>query len=144
MADQNELPSIVTFSEDVATQKAPDPLPAQSYPAEIVNAVIKLSKSGNRYVEVQVKVDPSAYPADFVDGNPDGTSLFYRRVTVEDTPASRYRLGQFTMKCGLPKIGRELNVTDWMGRPVRVDVKHERGQDGLLYAVADSLTSINV
>lgn len=139
MADQNELPSVVEFSEDVATQKQPDPLPKGTYPAEITSAVVKLSKAGNKYAEIGCKIDANNYPPDWTEGDPDGLVLYYRRVTLEDNPASRFRLKEFVKNAGLPAIGRELNIMDWLGRNVRVDVEPERGQDGLNYATIKTI-----
>ena len=139
--NENVLPSVFSFSEDVSGADAPIPLPAGKYNGEIAAVEAKVSKSGNTYADITVKIEASAYPVDWAEGeeNPDGLALHYRRVTIEDTKASRFRLRRFTEKAGLPAVGRDLDLNNWIGHTVKVLTKIEKGQDGLDYAVVDEL-----
>lgn len=142
MVAENEsaLPSVYDFSEDVSNAEQPNPLPDGRYLAEVVAVEAKVSKSGNKYVDLQVKIDPAAYPVDWAEASefPEGVVLHYRRVTLEDTKQSRFRLRRFTEKAGFPPIGKTLDLNDWLGRNVKAEVKGEKGPDGLVYAgVAD-------
>jgi len=143
MATENEnaLPSVFEFSEDVANADQPNPLPAGKYPSEIVAVEAKLSKTGNRYADITVKIDAESFPVDWPEAaeNPDGLALHFRRVTLEDTKAARFRLRRFAEKAGLPPIGKSLDLNDWIGRNVKALTKVEKGQDGLDYAVVDDL-----
>jgi len=143
MATENEnaLPSVLDFSTDVSGAEQPTPLPSGKYNAEIVAVEPKLSKSGNRYADITIKISADSFPVDWIEGidNPDGLALHYRRVTLEDTKASRFRLRRFVERAGLPAVGKSLDLNDWIGRNVKALTKVERGMDGLDYAVVDDL-----
>ena len=68
-----ELPSIVEFSSDLSKAEAPEPLPVGEYEANITTAEIKTSQKGTRYAEIRWNVSPDQYPADYGDGNPNGS-----------------------------------------------------------------------
>lgn len=140
---ENALPTVFSFSEDIGSAKQPEPLPNGKYRASIASVEAKTSQAGNTYADIVVRVEPHAFPADWSEGGnyPEGLALHYRRVTLEDTPQSRFRLRRFVETCNLPKIGRELDLTNWIGRDVIVETKVERGQDGLLYATASALSA---
>ena len=111
-----ELPSIIEFSEDVSTAEAPAGLPARHYPATIKSAIARVSQnSGNTYMEVMFYIDPSEYPADYdASLKPDGVTIAYRRVLLEDTPAARYRLRRFCEAVGVVP-GRKLDLNEFIG-----------------------------
>ena len=128
MANQ---PSIIEFSEDVASAVAPEPLPAGDYVASIKHAEVRVSNnSGNKYLSLQCYIEPSQYPADYTDGNPDGTVLSYNRVVLEDTPANRWRLKKLMEALGL-QPSRQLDVTAFIGLGCIVTVKNSmyEGED---------------
>lgn len=137
----NTMPTVFEFSEDIANAVQPEPLPNGVYRGTITSAESKTSQAGNTYADVVIAISPAAFPADWTEGSmyPEGISLHYRRVTLEDTPQARFRLRRFVETAGLPKIGRRLDLTDWIGRDVKVETKVERGQDGLMYATAQSV-----
>ena len=99
--------TILAFSEDITNAPPPVPLPVGPYPAEIIGAQKRMSSTGNEYVQIGMRINPEAYPADFTDGDPDGTTLFYNRLLVDDTPANRHRWRVFMEKCGGP-LGRNI------------------------------------
>jgi len=115
--------SILSFSEDISKAEAPPVLPAGEYTAEIRSVERKTSQnSGNNYLAIQFYVPSDQYPADYVDGDPDGMSMTYNRLVVEDDAKSRHRVRKFCEAIGA-KMGRELNVADWVGLTATVSVK---------------------
>lgn len=112
------------FSSDLNDAEAPSPLPVGSYPAEIIGAAFKVSQtSGNTYVAIQFKISPEDYPADYIDGDPDGTTLTYNRLIMEDTKLAKYRVKMFLQAVG-GKLGRSFDPTDVLGLTGSVLVAH--------------------
>lgn len=122
----SEVKSIVEFSEDVATQEAPVPLPVGDYPAEIRGAEVKTSaSSGKEYGSVQFFIAPESYPADFTEGDPDGMVLTFNRVSVQDTPAGRHRLRKFIEAIGAKPVKTKLDMNEWVGLTATVTIVHD-------------------
>lgn len=119
------LPSVMEFSEDVTTAEAPEPLPAGEYTAEIRQVEMKTSAAGTTYAAVSFFIPADQYPADYTDGNPDGTILVYRRVRYEDSPRGRYQTRKFCEAIGAP-MGRVINAMDWIGLTAVVVIDHEQ------------------
>ena len=119
-----ELPSIVEFSSDLSKAEAPEPLPVGEYEANITAAEIKTSQKGTRYAEIRWNVSPDQYPADYGDGNPNGSTLIYRRVSLEDIPQARWGTRQFIDAIGAP-LGKKVDVNEWVGMDAVVEVDHE-------------------
>lgn len=119
------MPSIYTFSEDINNAEAPKPLPQGSYRAVIKSAAAHTPKSGSekKSAKVQFFIDSAQYPADYTDGNPDGTLLDYY-VSMEDNPMSRYILKSFCAAIGAP-MSRSIDVSQWIGMEATVKVVHE-------------------
>jgi hypothetical protein len=127
MADNNSggLPSVVEFDEDIGNAEAPVPLPVGDYQAEIRGATRKLSaNSGNEYAAVQFFIPADQYPADYTEGEPDGTILTFNRVSLQNTPASRHRLRKFLEAIGAP-TGKKIDLNEWIGRTAFVSVQHD-------------------
>jgi hypothetical protein len=120
----SEQSSIIEFSEDIANAEAPVPLPKGDYPAEIRAAVRKTSAAGNDYGSVTFFIAPEAYPADYSEGDPDGLTLIYNRVSLADTPAGRHRARKFIEAIGAPG-GKSIDMNDWVGRTATVTVDHD-------------------
>lgn len=117
--------SIFQFSQDLNDATPPPPLPVGPYPAEIVSAVTRVSAtSGNEYASITFRVNPDAYPADFTDGNPDGTELLYNRLAWEDTPQARWRWRQFMERVGGP-LSRTVDLNSLIGLHATIDVSHQ-------------------
>lgn len=120
MSDQS---SILEFSEDISTAEAPVPLPEGDYTAEIRAAVRKTSPTtGNDYVAVTFYIPSEQYPADYTDGDPDGMTFNYNRVSMADTVPGRYRLKKFIDSIGA-KGGKSIDLNDWVGLTATVHVK---------------------
>lgn len=120
----SEETSIIQFTEDPANQEQPEPLPAGKYEGEIREATANVSSKGTRYAAVSFFVSPDQYPADFTEGNPDGMTLVYRRVPLEDNPMSRYQLKKFLKAIQAPG-GREIDLNEWVGLRAQLEVTHE-------------------
>lgn len=123
MADTNDLPPVLGFSQDIADAKPPAPLPVGSYRAIVKNAVNRLSQKQKRMMVLEMWVSPDQYPADYTDGNPDGTMLSYF-VPAEDTPQGRWNVKKACEVFGVP-MSRDIPVTEFMSREVMIKVTHE-------------------
>lgn len=141
MADTEHMDSIIEFSADISEAEAPVPLPATAYRASIVGVEAKTSQtSGKRYASVKILIPVNEYPADYpVENAPEGTTLTYNMVSLEDTPPARYRLRKFVEAIGAPG-GKRIDLTEWMHREISVSLKHEIF-DGINRAVVDRIES---
>lgn len=138
MADN--LPSVIEFDEDISQAEAPIPLPVGDYPAEIRGATRKTSQtSGKEYAATQFFISPDSYPADFTEGEPDGSILTFNRVSLENTPASRYRLRKFLEAIGAP-AGSKIDLNDWVGRTATVTIAHDE-YEGVNRAVISKVSA---
>jgi len=127
----SEIESIVEFSEDIDSAEAVPPLPESDYPFEIKSAVKKISQKGTAYAELGCYIAPESYPADYTDGEPDGTMLYFRRLSLEDSPASRHRIRKFCESIGVKAPKNKLDLNEWIGATGIATVKHEsyEGED---------------
>jgi len=120
--------SILEFSQDISDAQPPPPLPVGPYPAEIVGVQTRVSATtGNEYVQVTFRVNSDSYPADFTEGDPDGTVLMYNRLTTEDTPTMRYRWRKFLENVGGPR-GRKLDLGALVGLRGPIDIAHQENE----------------
>jgi len=116
--------SIMEFSTSLADAEAPPPIPVGEYPARVVKAEIKVSKSsGNRYLALMLRIEPESYPADFENGNPEGETFSYNRMVLVDAPRERYRLRKFNEALGAPN-GSKIDANDYMDLVAMVGVAH--------------------
>lgn len=124
MADE-ELMTIVEFSEDIADAEAPEPLPVGEYPATIRAAEIKVSQKGTRYAAVTFHIAPEEFPADFpTDIAPDGKTIIFRRVSMEDNQQARFGLRRFCESIGAP-MSKKIDVNEWVGLDAKVQIDHD-------------------
>lgn len=121
----SEVDSIINFGTSVEDAEAPAPLPKNRYTATIRRATAKMSQNNTKYAELLFHIGPDQYPADYTEGNPEGTSIAYRRVGLEDNPQARWRLKNFCLAIGAPIPSTTLNVADWVGLTADVEVGHE-------------------
>lgn len=120
-----ESDSIISFSSSVAEETAPLPLPKGRYIGTIRQVTVKNSQRNTRYAEVLFFIGPDQYPADYTDGNPDGLTIAYRRVSLEDNKVARWRLRMFCQSIGAAAPQRELNVSDWVSKVASIQVDHD-------------------
>lgn len=112
----SELGSIIDYGEDLANAEAPKALPAGDYPATVIAAEIGTSKtSGKERVDVQLRISPEDFPADYEDADsfPDG-KVVHMYVSTENTKAARFRMRKFVEALG-GKLGKKLDVNTWIG-----------------------------
>ncbi len=119
-----ELSSIVEFSSDLSKAEAPDPLPVGEYEAVIRAAEVKMSQRETRYGAVTFNISADQYPADYTDGGPDGATIIYRRVGLEDNPQARYGTRRFCEAIGAP-LSKKIDVAEWLGMEAIVEIVHE-------------------
>lgn len=124
----SDIPSIVRYSKPLNEAEAPKPLPKGKYKGVIRQATAKQSSRGTLYAEVMFFIGPDQYPADYTDGNPDGVTIAYRRVSLEDNPTARWSTRQFCEAIGAP-LGGEINLDEWQHREAQVEVDHETYED---------------
>ncbi|CAB4163250.1 hypothetical protein UFOVP810_9 [uncultured Caudovirales phage] len=120
----SELPTVYEFSTNVADAKPPQPLPTGEYRATVRGIEPAVSKSsGNQMAVISYFVSPDQYPADYVDGNPEGTtSNFY--LSLVDNPRNIWLLKQMCEMHGVV-ASKRINLTEFMGQDVVVSVSHE-------------------
>jgi hypothetical protein len=117
--------TILRFSQDITNAEAPPPLPARAYRAEIIGAFIRAAQtSGIPYLNLQWRVPVEAYPADYPDGDPDGTILYYNRLQATDTPVNRHRWRVLMEKIGGP-LGMEIDCNSLIGLWGNIEVVHQ-------------------
>jgi len=126
MIDDNEgLPSILSFSEDIADAEAPEPLPVGEYVGQIIATEVRMSQRDTKYVAVTFSIAPDEYPADYDMANaPDGKQVVYRRVSAEDDRQSRFRMRQFCEAIGAA-MSKQINPQDWLGLEARLTIEHD-------------------
>lgn len=118
------LPTVYEFQSNIGEAEAPSPLPVGEYRATVLSVEAKLSKASQQpMADVSYKISADQYPADFTDGDPDGTTLHYYQ-SLADNPRSRYRLRKFCEMHGVVPSNR-VNLIDFMGTEVIVRVEHE-------------------
>jgi len=129
MADNNTLPSLVEFSENIADAEAPEPLPAGEYRGTIQSCEVKLSQKGTKYGSARILIPADQFPADFdASQYPDGMTLSYNLIGLEDNRIARYRLRQWCEAIGAPAT-KQIDVNDWVGLDAnfRLDVETYEG-----------------
>lgn len=124
MSDESDIPSFVEYADDVANAKAPAPLPVGKYHASIVEVKPTVSTAkGTKYAATTFLISPEQYPADYVDGAPDGTKIIYRRVSLEANAMAMFMMKRFLMAIAAP-TGRRIDTLDWIGRTCTVEIAH--------------------
>jgi len=136
---EEALPSIVEFSEDLSTQEAPNPLPIGKYRGTVRAAEVKLSQKDKKYGAVTYFISPDQYPADYTDGNPEGTTLVYRRLGLEDNPQARFGARKFCEMHGVVP-SRSIDMNSFVGTEALLHIKHEP-YEGIQRAVIDKVSA---
>jgi len=126
MVDDNTVEdTIIEYSEDISDAEAPPPLPPGTYVASIRASEKRLNaKQTGYYAATTFFISPDEYPADYVDGNADGTSIIYRRVSVEDNPMARFGMRTFCETVGA-KMGKTIDLNNFVGLEARVEITNE-------------------
>lgn len=116
-----ELDSVVEYSISLDKQEAPKPLPSNNYRAVISAAEKRVSARETIYAAVTFNISADQYPADFTEGNPNGTVIVYRRCSLEDHPQARWGCRRFCEAIGAP-LGKRIDVSEWVGLEANVEV----------------------
>lgn len=114
--------SILTFSEDITNAPPPPLLPPGPYPAEIIGAIKKPGGAGE-FAQITFRINAESYPADFVDGDPDGTILYYNFLKTASTPTNHHRWRTFLEKVG-GRLGRTVDLNALVGLVGMVEIAH--------------------
>ncbi len=130
MADNEVLPSIVEFTSDVSQAEPPKPLPERKYVGTIEKSEARYSSKGNKMGVLTFRISPDQYPADYTDGNPDGTVLSYFRMMIEDTTAARWQVKKMCEKLRVP-VSRTLDMNAFIGKSALLTIKNQEYQGEL-------------
>lgn len=117
------LNSVIEFDEDLNGVEAPKPLPMGTYDATIQSAEVTKSKSDRPMVKVSFLISADQYPADFTDGNPNGTILT-KFLMADMSAQSKFAMKRFCMAIGAP-MSNQVDVNSWIGLPAKVEVINE-------------------
>jgi len=126
MITDDELGSIIEFTDDIDDAEAPMPLPEGQYEAEIKAVEAKMSGNNKRYAAVSFYIPTDAFPADYpLEEAPDGLVLIYRKLSLENNKMSKFNLKRFIQNIGAPPVGRSLDLTQWVGLRAKIVIKHD-------------------
>ena len=126
MINDDELGSIIEFTDDIDDAEAPLPLPEGQYEAEIKAVEAKMSGNNKRYAAVSFYVPTDVFPADYpLEEAPDGLVLIYRKLSLENNKMSKFNLKRFIQNIGAPPVGRSLDLTQWVGLKAKIVIKHD-------------------
>lgn len=124
LVDDDEVDSIIEFSENIADAEAPPPLPEREYPATITKASREASQKGTSYAKIFFRINEEDYPADFdVNMAPGGKEIMHI-IGLEDNAVARHRLRKFCEAIGYP-ASKRINLADWIGLNAKIEVKHD-------------------
>lgn len=122
--NMSDVKSIIEYDVDLDEAEAPVPLPKGDYVGEVRGAEIKTSAKGNEYINVTFHIDADQYPADYTEGNPDGTILSYGRLSPENSTRARYQMKKFVEAVG-GTAGKSVDLNAWLGLRAKVTVVNE-------------------
>lgn len=124
---ENEMSSIIEFDEDLSNVEAPKPLPAGTYDAVVESAETMTSNSDKPMIKVVFNISADQYPADYTDGNPEGTKLT-QYLLADNSPRSKFALKRFILALGAP-LSNKIDVTTFIGLPAKLEVGTRMWQD---------------
>jgi hypothetical protein len=123
--ENTELNSIISFDVNLAEVEAPRPLPAGQYDAVIQTAEIVKTKNAEDpkdMIKVSLMISADQYPADYTDGNPNGTVLTHF-VMADRSVRSMFALKRFLLAVGAP-LSNSIDTTTLIGLPAKVEVEN--------------------
>lgn len=126
MTNETELTSIIDFGVDLSTVEAPKPLPAGVYDAVIQTAELtktKNSEDPKDMLKVTYNISADQYPADYTDGNPNGTTLT-QYFMADKSVRSMFALKRFLLAIGAP-MSNQLDATTLIGLPAKIEVANQ-------------------
>lgn len=120
---ETELKSMLEFDVNLAEVEAPKPLPAGSYDAVVQTAEIVMTKNSEDpkpMIKVTFNISADQYPADYTDGNPNGTTLTHY-VMADKSVRSMFALKRFLLALGAP-LSNTIDPSTLIGLPAKLDV----------------------
>jgi hypothetical protein len=121
----SDVASIIEYDTPLDAAEAPVPLPKGDYTARIRGAERKMNKAGdNEYINVTFIIDADQYPADYTEGEPEGTTLSYGRLSPANTVKARWQMKRFCESIGA-ELGSKLDLNDWLDKTAVVEVVNE-------------------
>lgn len=120
---ETNLSSVIEFDEDLNNVEAPKPLPAGMFDATIQSVEPVMSKNGKMMAKVTYMISADQYPADYTDGNPNGTILT-QYIMLEKDPRSKFALKNYCQKIGAP-LSNRVDLTTWIGLAAKLEVANE-------------------
>lgn len=128
-SNEEDLMSIVEFSEDISSAEEPEPLPEGEYPAELTAAEVKTSATkGTRFAAITFTIKEEDYPADYDASMAPGGKKVRFITSLEDNPPARFRLRRFCEALGAP-MSKRIDITQWIGLAANVTIKHDEYQE---------------
>lgn len=125
LVDDEDMDSIIEFSENIADAEAPEPLPEREYVASIEAASREKSPTkGTIYASVTFHINEEDYPADYDTNNAPGGKKIRHIVGLTDDAPSRHRLRKFSEAIGAP-MAKRIDLSQWVGLQAKVTIKHD-------------------
>ena len=121
-----DLGSIIEYAETLADADAPSALPPGDYPAQVTLTSLGTSQtSGKQRVEVQFRIKPEDFPADYGDAESfqDGKTVRHY-VGAEADRAARFRMRKFCEAIGAP-LSSTVDINDWIGKTAVLTISNE-------------------
>lgn len=124
------LSSVIEFDEDLNNVEAPKPLPQGTYDAVIQSAEPVTSKTSDRNMaKIGFMISADQYPADYTDGNPQGT-LLTMYLMLDNSQRSKFAIKRFCQAIGAP-LSNRVDINSWIGLPAKVEVTNELWEGNL-------------
>lgn len=125
LVDDEDMDSIIEFSENIADAEAPEPLPEREYVATIEAATRETSTTkGTKYAKVIFHIAEEDYPADFDINNAPGGKKVQHIVGLSDDAPTRHRIRKFSEAIGAP-MAKRIDLAQWVGLQAKVTIKHD-------------------
>lgn len=124
--ENTELKSMLEFDVNLAEVEAPKPLPAGTYDAVVQTAEIVMSKNSEDpkpMIKCTFNISADQYPADYTDGNPNGTILTHY-VMADKSCRSMFALKRFLLALGAP-LSNSVDTTTLIGLPAKLNVTNQ-------------------
>jgi hypothetical protein len=139
--NMSDVADIYEFSENPADATQPPLLADAEYRATVRGAVLGKAKgSGNTMITLDYVIAPEQYPADFAEGDPDGT-VGKGYIVVEDSPQGRFRYKRACEMHGVTPSKR-VDPNAFMGQEVIVRVSSETREGLKVYKPFNAVRAV--
>lgn len=124
LVDDEDMDSIIEFSENISEAEAPEPLPEREYVASIESVTREKSQKGSQYAAVTFHINEEDYPADYDTNNAPGGKKIRHMIMLTDDAPTRHRLRKFSEAIGAP-MAKRIDLSQWVGLQAKVTIKHD-------------------